>query len=132
MQKLGTGDRVFVILNEKYLQSPYCMAELFEVWKNSKENKETFRQHIRAYSLEKLGLDRAVNRIERAAFWKEEYDKIDSLVKKHGASVLGEEDLRQFHLMQSFASRVGDILALITDILQPTTLDELVAHGFAD
>ena len=30
MQRLGSGDRVFVILSDKYLKSPNCMYELLE------------------------------------------------------------------------------------------------------
>ena len=36
MRQLGKGDKkVFVILSDKYLRSPFCMFELFEVWQNS-------------------------------------------------------------------------------------------------
>ncbi len=51
MQKLGAGDRVFVILSEKYLKSPYCMYELLEVWRNCKMEDEVYRQRIRVYRL---------------------------------------------------------------------------------
>ena len=44
MQRLGSGDRVFVILSDKYLKSPYCMYELLEVWRNCKVADEEFRQ----------------------------------------------------------------------------------------
>ena len=35
MQRIGRADRVFIVLSEKYLKSPYCMFELFEIWRNS-------------------------------------------------------------------------------------------------
>ncbi|MFL9829181.1 toll/interleukin-1 receptor domain-containing protein, partial [Rhodoplanes sp. SY1] len=36
MRRLGGGDRVFVVLSEKYLRSRNCMFELSEVWRNSR------------------------------------------------------------------------------------------------
>ena len=51
MQRLGSGDRVFVILSDKYLKSPYCMYELLEVWRNSKMADEEFRRRIRVFRL---------------------------------------------------------------------------------
>jgi internalin A len=30
---IGRGDRVFIILSDKYLKSPFCMIELFEIWR---------------------------------------------------------------------------------------------------
>ena len=43
MQRLGAGNRVFVILSDKYLKSPNCMYELLEIWRNSKMADEEFR-----------------------------------------------------------------------------------------
>ena len=51
MRRLGSGDRVFVILSDKYLKSPYCMYELLEVWRNSKMADEEFRRCIRVFRL---------------------------------------------------------------------------------
>ena len=39
IKELGEGDRVFIFLSDKYLKSPYCMLELFELWRNSKQPK---------------------------------------------------------------------------------------------
>ena len=33
MRQIGKGDRVFIFLSDKYLKSPYCMMELFEMWR---------------------------------------------------------------------------------------------------
>ena len=31
MRAIGEGDRIFVVLSDKYLKSPFCMYELFEI-----------------------------------------------------------------------------------------------------
>ena len=33
MDRLARGDRVIVILSDKYLRSPFCMYELYEIWR---------------------------------------------------------------------------------------------------
>ena len=51
MRRIGRGDRVFVVLSDKYLRSPYCIFELFEVWRTSRAEDEEFLRRIRVYSL---------------------------------------------------------------------------------
>jgi hypothetical protein len=52
MQELGEADRVFIFLSDKYLTSIYCMYELFEMWRNSRENKTDFLRHVRAFTVD--------------------------------------------------------------------------------
>ena len=53
-------------------------------------------------------------------------------MREEGADLLGEADFKRYKLMQDFAHRVGDVLALIADTLQPTDFDQLVKYGFGD
>jgi hypothetical protein len=39
MKQFGLGDRVFVILSDKYLKSPFCMFELFELWRPRRRSR---------------------------------------------------------------------------------------------
>jgi internalin A len=49
MQRLAGGDRVFVILSDKYLRSAYCMYEFMEIWRKCSAEEEKFLDRIRAY-----------------------------------------------------------------------------------
>ena len=51
MQRIGRADRVFIVLSEKYLKSPYCMFELFEIWRNNRADSALFAERIRAFTL---------------------------------------------------------------------------------
>ena len=42
MSRIGRGDRVFVILSEKYLHSAWCMFELSEIWFQSRLDEGSF------------------------------------------------------------------------------------------
>ncbi len=132
MQKLGAGDRVFVILSEKYLKSAYCMYELLEVWRNCRMEDEVFRKRVRVYRLPDAKMSSPLDRTLCAKYWKEQFTELDTLVREHGPNLLGHADFQRYKLMQDFSNRVGDMLALIADTLFPKDFEELKKHGFAD
>jgi len=132
MQKLGSGDRVFVILSDKYLKSAYCMYELLEVWRNSRMADEEFRRRIRVFRLPDAKMSTPLERAICAKYWQDQFIELDQLVRQHGPNLLGKADFGRYKLMQDFAHRVGDVLALIADTLQPGDFEQLIEHGFGD
>jgi internalin A len=132
MKRLGAGDRVFVILSDKYLKSPYCMYELLEVWRNCKMENEAFRERIRVFRLPDAAIATPLEWMRCAIYWDEQFRELDSLVRKKGAHLLGEAGFKRYRLMQDFAHHVGDMLALIADTLLPRDFEELQRYGFGD
>ena len=130
MRRIGRGDRVFVILSDKYLKSPACMFELSEIWRNSRLEGEEFVQRVRAFTLPCARIWESEDRLGYAIHWKNRYGKLEDLVKEHGYDILGEKDGQQFRLMKTFYGNVSDILATVADTLQPRTFDDLVKYGF--
>jgi internalin A len=54
MDRIGRGavdGRVCIVLSDKYLKSPYCMHELFDVWRNCREDGKTFVDRTRVFVL---------------------------------------------------------------------------------
>ena len=54
MDRIGKGavnGRVCIVLSDKYLKSPYCMHELFDVWRNCREDGDTFIDRTRVLVL---------------------------------------------------------------------------------
>jgi internalin A len=132
MRRLGASDRVIVVLCEKYLKSAYCMFELLEVWRNCSGEGEVFRGRISAYALPDARMSTPLERAHCAKYWKEQFGELDALVRANGADLLGTEDFKRYKLMQDFAHRVGDMLALIADTLTPRDIEELKRHAFDD
>ncbi len=132
MRRIGEGDRVFVVLSAKYLRSPWCMFELFEVWQNCGRRKEAFLGKARVFVLPDAKFDSVPRRIEWARFWKDQYDEIDATIRTHGPGLVGEDDFRAFRRIQDFYLNVGNILATIADIVQPRTLAQFADYGFDD
>jgi hypothetical protein len=49
MSNIGTGDIIYIFLSDKYLRSQYCMFELFEIWRNSRQDKKDFLRRVRFF-----------------------------------------------------------------------------------
>jgi internalin A len=130
MRRVGAGDRVFIILSEKYLRSPYCMFELLEIWRYSRSNEAEFGRRVRTYALADAFARTPIERINLAVYWMKQYEEIEVLIKEHGGRVVGTQDFRQFRLMSDFYSHVPDILATMFDTIQPRSFEELVQCGF--
>jgi internalin A len=132
MRAIGEGDRIFVFLSDKYLKSPFCMFELFEIWRNSRQDRAEFLRRARIYTLGDAKIWKPVDRVSYGKYWKDQHDELEQAVDEAGLDVLGEEDLRTYKLMQDFATKVGDILALFANIVQPRSFEDLRAYGFDD
>jgi hypothetical protein len=132
MRRIGTGDRIFVILNDKYLRSPHCMFELSEIWRTSRHEGETFLERARIYALPETKIWDPIDWTDWAIHWKKQHDALDSRAKEHGAAILGEHGHRRLLQMQCFYTQVPDILGTLADIVQPRTFEDLKRYGFND
>ena len=131
-QRIGRARRVAVVLSDKYLASPYCMTELFEIWRNCRGEDRAFLDRVRVFVLPSAAIGTVEDRIEHAVAWKQRHDRIDAKIREHGAGVLGAADLQRFKLMQDFALRVGDILDLVSDRLRPREFEAFERTWLAD
>ena len=130
MQVLAEQDRVFVILSEKYLKSPNCMYELYEIWRNAKGDEERFAKTVKLYRQPDADIFSIESRLEHAVYWQERYNKLQKALEGK-ANLLSPRDLQAFKQMQDFANRVGEMLSLFADRLQVKDFEELVQHGFS-
>jgi internalin A len=129
MERIGRGDRVFVILSDKYLKSANCMFELSEIWRNSRCEEDDFLQRVRVYTLPCAKVFSLTDRVTYAAYWKKQLTEVEALIKVHGFTILGDTGAKEFNLMNRFANDVVDILKTLTDTIQPRSFDELVQYG---
>jgi TIR domain len=132
MREIGEGDRVFVFLSDKYLHSPYCMFELFELWRNSKENKLDFIKKVRLFTLDGTKIGAPLDWLNYTAYWVEERDKLKRKVDQVGWTNAGEEVLRRYNYMDTFATKIGNVLSLFADVVQPRTFNDFVKYGFEE
>ena len=132
MREIGRGDRVYVFLSDKYLKSPFCMFELFEVWRNSRQEAEDLNRRVRLYVLDDAKIWKPIDRLHYAQYWDYEYVALNAALAGKSPTLLGEADFKRFRHMRDFAHHVADILALFADIVQPRDFDEFLEYGFDD
>ena len=132
MREIGRGDRVFVFLSDKYLKSPFCMFELFEVWRNSRQEAEDLNRRVRLYVLDDAKIWKPIDRLHYAHYWDDEFAALNAALAGKSPTLLGEAAFKRFRHMRDFAHHVSDILALFADTVQPRNFDEFLAYGFDD
>lgn len=129
MKQLGEGDKVFIFLSDKYLKSPYCMFELFELWRNSKQNKADFLRHVRVFTIDGVKIADSTNRLEYTKIWKLNRDGLRRAIDDIGWEEVGERAIEEYFRMKTFTSQVSDLLAVFADVLQAKTLEEFLEYG---
>jgi internalin A len=114
------------------ISSAYCIGELFDVWRNCKEEPEEFIARTRVYELPCAKIATAIERARYAIYWREKLGEMEALVKEHGQLVLSDEDNADYRLMTRFVNETANILKLAQDVLRPRAFEEFVAYGFGD
>jgi internalin A len=132
MERLAGGDRVFVILSDKYLHSPYCMCELMEIWRKSSAEAEKFLSRVRVYVIPGTKIVSLSDRARYAVYWQQEYEKVHQLIHDHGPDVVGARGFREYKLMGNFSRSVAEILETVVDRLQPRNFEDLARYGLDD
>jgi internalin A len=133
MDRIGKGvvnGRVCIVLSDKYLKSPYCMHELFDVWRNCREDGGTFIDRTRVSVLPSANIATPVGRAQYVIHWRSKFKEIDDLVRQHGQFVLSDKDNAEFRLMSRFVSETANVLQLVQDTLRPRSFDDYVDNVF--
>ncbi len=79
MSRIAQGDVIFVVLSDKYLKSPYCMFELFEIWRVNRRDKAEFLKRVRVYTLPDAKIFNPIDRIEYAEYWGNQIDQLTTI-----------------------------------------------------
>jgi internalin A len=133
MDRIGKGavnGRVCIVLSDKYLKSPYCMHELFDVWRKCREDGGTFNDRTRVSVLPSAKIATAVERAQYVIHWQSKFKEMDDFVKQHGQFVFSDDDNAEFRLMSRFVSETANVLKLVQDTLRPRSFDEYVNYVF--
>jgi internalin A len=132
MSRIARGDRIFIVLSDKYLKSAYCMHELFEVWRSCRQDDAEFIARTRVFILPCAKLSSALDRAQYAIHWRKKFEELEKLIKEHGQLVLSDDDNAEYRLMTRFVNETANILKLVQDVLRPRSFDEFLKYGFDD
>ena len=124
MKQIGRGQKIFVILSEKYLKSPYCMYELHEIYTNCRQDDEEFLRRVQVFSLPCAKIYDALDRNDVDVFWRTKLNKYDERIRDQGVDAIG--DLTDHAtIVRRFANNTSRILALVADTLHPTAIEQI-------
>ncbi len=115
MTEIGKGKIIIVALSDKYLKSPFCMNELYEIYVNAGMNADTFAKRVFPIRLEDINLSNkdVVNKYQ--LYWKAEKEKWEKQIAEDSGGVKSQES-RQSETFRRIEGEVENILYLVGDI----------------
>jgi hypothetical protein len=82
MKDIGKGNKIIVVISEKYLKSENCMFELTQIY----ENKD-FARRIFPIVLEDSNIYSPVSRIKYIKYWNDKIAELDEAIKSAGTGL---------------------------------------------
>ena len=95
-----------MVLERKYLRSPYCMTELYSVYQNARQERQEFLNRIIPLVLADARVGTWRDHVMYAEYWETEFKAMEQHFTQ-----LGEEDLKLYKAMRRWQNEVGDMLA---------------------
>ncbi len=116
MREIGKSDLIVVVISDKYLRSPFCMHELNEIFRNSREEQAEFARRIFPIRAESLKMSDPHVLKTYLKHWAEEENKWADLVKDPELKKLGEGPLKQYVRIQKINENFGDLFVFLQDM----------------
>lgn len=129
MARIGEGKCIIVAISRKYLKSPYCMFELYEIARNSKFDKTRFKEIVIPVIVERVDFTDPAVIDDHFLFWENEYNEWSGLVARRPGQ-LSVEQLQRFDKIKMIYQNFGRLAEWIADMntLNPQILS---ADNFA-
>ena len=125
MSTLAQGNLIIVVLSSKYLHSPNCISELYDIYRQCRGEKEEFLRRIIPLVLDDAEIGTWRQRAAHAKHWQEEFEAMEKSVGQ-----LGDADLNLYNAMKRWKNEVADMLFYIGDKLAPRGFEEIVKDDF--
>ncbi|MFN9069394.1 MAG: COR domain-containing protein, partial [Cyanobacteriota bacterium] len=132
MDRLAAADRIIVVISAKYLQSEYCMYELFKIYQNCRKSAEDFHRRIIPIILPDAGFSGGLAaRLKPALHWNQQEQELTSLVSGNLQAV-GRTAYNKYRLIGEFARNTSDMIEYLSDQLQSRDYDRQIEEGFTE
>jgi internalin A len=118
MKRIGQGNVVIIAMTKKYFKSPYCMFELYEVYRNSKFEKEEFIKKIFPIRVESIAFDKVMR--EYLNYWKKEKEEKETLVKDFLDST-ENEGFNEYKVVSNIYSNFSEMTTILKNMNAKTT-----------
>lgn len=126
MDQLVQGDRVIVILSDKYLRSRNCMFELYQSWNLRNRGRDnSFVSSIRVYVMPDTRIYDMEDRSDIANYWDSQIERLNSI-----RSSLAVKDIEMLNSIQHMYIDIGDILCTIAETYVTQEWSEFLEYAF--
>ena len=125
MEEIGRGRCVIVVVSDKYLRSPYCMYELFEVYRNKK-----FYERVCPIVLEDVRVSSPAERYTYTEYWSSQVQQFEDIIRKINLPDLAPQKLEEFRRYRDISQNADMLLSIIAD-MKHLTLGALKKDDFA-
>lgn len=115
MEKIGNSRLVVVAISQKYLQSEYCMNELYQIWLSSQGKKKEFVDRIFPIWVENLNFDDFNFKREVYGHWQKRNEEAQTFLKEMSDMVSNEEH-KQIELIKTVKDNISKLMAYIKDM----------------
>ncbi len=122
----GTIPVLVAVLGPKYLQSRYCLEELYTAWESSSCRWETFQTRVLSLILSDARIDDEEIRYNYSQYWMDQAQKLWARGK-----VIGEAGARRANRMKTWGLWLADALDHLNDPKLPRGWDHIRKDGFA-
>ncbi|MFT5157371.1 MAG: hypothetical protein ACI9NN_002103 [Bacteroidia bacterium] len=130
MHDIGEGRVIIVALSDKYLKSQFCMFELYEIYRNSKMDKDEFSKKLFPIRVEELDLADPEVIDSYLTYWKNEEEKWTKLIKENGENLTTEQS-NQHQIVKRIVTDLGNLLFILSD-MNALNINALSADNFAE
>ncbi len=115
MDNIGKSSFLVVALSNKYLESQYCMFELYEAYRNAKFEKAELVSKIYPIRIENIKLDDPDILDKYFEHWENLEKKWENLIVKRGTRITKAQQA-EYDKIKNIASRLGDLLEILSDM----------------
>ncbi len=130
MKEIGRGDCIVIAISDKYLKSPNCMFEMYEIFRNSKLDRGAFKEKIFPIRVESIRLSDPSVLDTYFEHWEQEEKNWETLIIKRGTRISPAQQER-YKRIKAIASELGDFLDFLSDINTKTRV-ELSKNNFEE
>jgi len=130
MKRIGKGKCIIIAISQKYVKSPYCMFELYEIARNSNFDKTQFRDKVIPVMVEFVDFTSPAVIEDHLLYWENEYKKWEELIKKRAGQV-SVEQMQRYDKIKMIYQNFGKLTEWIID-MNTLTPQLLSVDNFAE
>ncbi|MBX2928919.1 MAG: toll/interleukin-1 receptor domain-containing protein [Saprospiraceae bacterium] len=115
MKDIGRSGLIVVAVSDKYLRSPYCMHELFEIYRNGRQEKEEFSKRVFPIRAESIKMSDPMVLDDYLDYWEKQELKWKDLVVRR-ADQLGNAHFAEYNKVKEINANFAQLLAFLQDM----------------